>query len=290
MYCIKLPFIALNYRTVHNFTVHLMPRKVLELNPFTNTRRITHVIQAFNERVRQEAKAEQKAKDAKREQLEQDLEDDIAKFHRYFEPPVWTSDTIAKPQSSSLHVTREAKPSRLDNLNELTSVLFDAPEADPQDIGDQFFEKKSEGDDEQDIAEMNNNSKSHDVFKGDTPEAASKLKGKLPEEIELVMKTLLQTAYRNSYLIRGETIESVIREACRNVYPLKYNDSTDFDTDGDSNRKVGQTPVGSSGQVAGDQAGRGVVTAGVFSGQRHCNFLVLKYSEIFRFIRVKDFT
>jgi len=48
MYCIKLPFIALNYRTVHNFTVHLMPRKVLELNPFTNTRRKTHVIQAFN--------------------------------------------------------------------------------------------------------------------------------------------------------------------------------------------------------------------------------------------------
>jgi hypothetical protein len=179
------------------------------------------------------------------------------------EPPVLTSlaHTIAKPhpvkpQPSPPRVKQKSKhnsPLKLtsalgenDHEEDVTTLLQDitveannphgiedSQTVQSHDIGTkkQTLSGKSMEDDEQATAEMDENSESHDRLQDDTSEAPSISEEKLPIEIETVMKTLLQAAYRNSYLIRGETIESVIREACTQVYPLTYNNSKDFDTD-----------------------------------------------------------
>ena len=119
-----------------------------------------------------------------------------------FEPPMRASDTIAKPQPISLHIEDSETVQSHDNIEAKNQTQI------------------SREDDEQATAEMNENSESHDRFPDDTSEAARISEEKLPVEIESVMKTLLQAAFRNNYLIRRETIESVIRETCKKVYPL----------------------------------------------------------------------
>ena len=54
-----------------------------------------------------------------------------------------------------------------------------------------------------------------------------------PREVDNVMRVLLQAAYRESYLIRSDTINRVIKESLIAVYPLIYTDiqSKEFETD-----------------------------------------------------------
>jgi hypothetical protein len=54
-----------------------------------------------------------------------------------------------------------------------------------------------------------------------------------PRKVDNVMRVLLQEAYRESYLIRGDTIDRVIKESLTAVYPLIYTDieSKEFETD-----------------------------------------------------------
>jgi len=76
---------------------------------------------------------------------------------------------------------------------------------------------------------------SADAMNDEQSEAGSVNGGEkeFPREVDNVMRGLLQEAYRESYLIRSDTIDRVIKESLIAVYPLIYTDieSKEFETD-----------------------------------------------------------
>jgi hypothetical protein len=76
---------------------------------------------------------------------------------------------------------------------------------------------------------------SADAINDEQSEAGSVNGGEkeFPREVDNVMRVLLQEAYRESYLIRSDTIDRVIKESLIAVYPLIYTDteSKEFETD-----------------------------------------------------------